>query len=60
MFLDTMEDLRRRSDLRASEYEMVQSAGLVRRLIVDSPRLADQVNHRHRKVRYAAGGYTCA
>lgn len=44
LFLETMEDLRKRSDLRAPKYDMVQSAGLVRRLIVDGRRLADEVN----------------
>jgi hypothetical protein len=35
LFLDTLEDLRRRTDLRATEYDMVQAAGLPRRLLLD-------------------------
>ncbi len=35
LFLDTVEDLRRRSAIGAQRYDMIQSAGLVRRLLVD-------------------------
>lgn len=57
MFLDTMEDLRKRSDLRAGGYDMVQSAGLVRRLIFDRNKLADRIPRRlHRKESYVIGG----
>lgn len=47
-FLDTVEDLRRRCDLRASEYDLVQAAGLLRRLLIDEKRLWELVNRRHR------------
>ncbi|MEW2444840.1 hypothetical protein [Micromonospora marina] len=48
LFLDTLEDLRRRCDLRASEYDMVQVAGLVRRLLLDGQRLWVEANKAHR------------
>ncbi|MEV5210958.1 hypothetical protein AB0K35_26135 [Micromonospora sp. NPDC053740] len=48
LFLDTLEDLRRRSDLRASEYDMVQVAGLVRRLLLDGQRLWVEANKAYR------------
>lgn len=48
LFLDTMADLRRRTDLRASEYDVVQAAGLVRRLLVDATPLWSVVNRAHR------------
>jgi hypothetical protein len=48
LFLDTMEDLRRRCDLRATEYDTVQVAGLVRRLLLDSRKLWAEVNREHR------------
>jgi hypothetical protein len=44
LFLDTLEDLRRRCDLRASEYDMVQVAGLVRRLLFDGRPLWVEAN----------------
>lgn len=44
LFLDTMGDLRRRTDLRATEYDVVQSAGLVRRLVLDQQPLLHKVN----------------
>ena len=43
-FVETVEDLRRRCDLRASEYDMVQAAGLIRRLLIDNNSLWDQAN----------------
>lgn len=48
LFLETMEDLRRRADLRASEYDMVQVAGLLRRLLLDAERVTDAVNRQYR------------
>jgi hypothetical protein len=48
LFLDTLEDLRRRCDLRASEYDMVQVAGLVRRLLFDGLPLWVEANKTHR------------
>lgn len=50
LFLDTMEDLRRRCDLRASEYDMVQVAGLLRRLTLDDHRPWERVNEKYRLV----------
>ncbi|WP_297625280.1 hypothetical protein [Nocardia sp.] len=44
IFIETIEDLRRRSDLRASEYDMVQASGLIRRLLIDQPQLWTEVN----------------
>ncbi len=44
LFVDTMEDLRRRCDLRATEYDMVQAAGLIRKLILNGNPLWAQVN----------------
>jgi hypothetical protein len=44
LFIDTLEDLRRRTDLRASEYDMVQAAGLVRRLLIDGNPLYAPIN----------------
>lgn len=46
LFIDTLEDLRRRCDLRAGEYDMVQVAGLIRRLVLDG--LWSTVNQEHR------------
>lgn len=43
-FIETVEDLRRRCDLRATEYDMVQAAGLIRRLLIDGSALWVQVN----------------
>lgn len=43
-FIETVEDLRRRCDLRATEYDMVQAAGLIRRLLIDGTSLWVQVN----------------
>ncbi len=43
-FVETVEDLRRRCDLRATEYDMVQAAGLIRRLLIDGSALWPQVN----------------
>jgi hypothetical protein len=48
LFLDTLEDLRRRCDLRATEYEMVQVAGLVRRLLFDGSPLLVEANKEYR------------
>ncbi|MGN2634596.1 hypothetical protein ACTD5D_30935 [Nocardia takedensis] len=44
MFIETVEDLRRRCDLRATEYDMVQASGLIRRLLIDGTALWYQVN----------------
>ncbi|WP_350493606.1 hypothetical protein [Rhodococcus sp. (in: high G+C Gram-positive bacteria)] len=44
VFVETIEDLRARCDLRASEYDMVQAAGLIRRLLIDKTPLWSQVN----------------
>lgn len=44
VFIETIEDLRARCDLRASEYDMVQAAGLIRRLLIDGTPLWTQVN----------------
>lgn len=48
LFLDTLADLRHRSSADAKEYDLVQAAGLLRRLLVDGQRLIDQVNREHR------------
>lgn len=48
-FLDTLEDLRRRTHLRATPYDMSQAAGLVRRLLLDGQPLAHAVNRLHRQ-----------
>jgi hypothetical protein len=48
LFLDTLEDLRRRTNLRAAEYDMVQAAGLLRRLVLDKSPLWAEVNREHR------------
>lgn len=49
LLLDTMRDLRHRTDLRASEYDMVQASGLIRRLLLDgSGSLVHRVNRRFR------------
>jgi hypothetical protein len=44
LFVETIEDLRQRCDLRASEYDMVQASGLIRRLLMDGSALWIQVN----------------
>ncbi len=44
LFLETMEDLRRRCDLRATEYDMAQVAGLLRRLLLDEKQLWEHAN----------------
>lgn len=44
MFVETVEDLRRRCDLRATEYDLIQASGLIRRLLIDDSALWVQVN----------------
>lgn len=44
LFVATVEDLRRRCELSVSEYDMVQVAGLLRRLLLDQQSLATKVN----------------
>lgn len=44
VFLATLEDLRLRCRLDASEYDMIQAAGLLRRLLLDSVPLWTRVN----------------
>jgi hypothetical protein len=58
-FLETLDDLRKRSGLMATEYERLQAAGLIRRLLFDAESLLEQVNsqsHRRLKVRFAWWG----
>lgn len=43
-FIATVEDLRSRSALTASEYDRTQAAGLIRRLVLDGQRLMDHAN----------------
>ncbi len=47
LFLHTLEDLERRT-AAADEYEVLMSAALLRKLLLDKGRLMDQVNRRHR------------
>ena len=57
LFLDTVEDLRRRSAIGAQRYDMIQSAGLVRRLLVDRRGLLDIVNREPAlKITFLVGG----
>jgi hypothetical protein len=46
LFLRTLEDLGRRVEPGVDEYEVLLIAGLLRKLLVDSPRLVDEVNRR--------------
>ena len=48
LFVETVEDLRRRCDLRGTEYDMVQASGLIRRLLMDASPLWHQVNREFR------------
>jgi hypothetical protein len=50
LFLRTLDDLGRRVEPGVDEYEVLLIAGLLRKLLVDSPRLVDEVN-RSRGVR---------
>lgn len=43
-FIDTLDDLRKRSVFTATEYDTVQAAGLMRRLILDQDKLMHQAN----------------
>lgn len=53
LFLETVEDLRRRSSNARSEYEAVISALLLRKLLLDSPTLIDVANQEPRiKITY--------
>ena len=36
LLIDTVEDLRSRTGLRATEYDVTQAAGLIRRLLIDT------------------------
>lgn len=49
VFLETMRDLRHRTDLQASDYDITQASGLIRRLLLDggSP-LVHTINREHR------------
>ncbi len=47
LFLRTLEDLERRTTV-TDEYEVLMSAALLRKLLLDKTRLTDQVNRRHR------------
>lgn len=44
LFLETLDDLERRIQLDSTEYDLLRAAALLRELIVDESRLADQVN----------------
>jgi hypothetical protein len=50
LFLRTLDDLEKRVEPGIDEYEVLMSAGLLRKLLLDDPPLADQVN-RERKLR---------
>ena len=43
IFVETLEDLRRRSSLTATDYDLVQAAGLLRRLLLDGNPLGPKV-----------------
>lgn len=47
LFLETVRDLKERGQ-RPSEYDVVTSAGLLRKLLLDSPTLVDVVNRERR------------
>jgi hypothetical protein len=52
LFVRTLRDLERRS-VSTDEYEVLMSAGLLRKLLLDGGRLVDQVNRHYRlKVRF--------
>jgi hypothetical protein len=50
LFLNTLDDLERRVTPGVNEYDVLMSAGLLRKLLLDAPPLVDQVN-RERKLR---------
>lgn len=53
LFLRTLDDLKTRLGSRFDEYDVVLSSGLLRKLLLDSPSLVDEVNRKHRlKLRY--------
>jgi hypothetical protein len=55
LFLATLEDLDARSSPGKAEYEVLQIAALLRKLLLDEARLTDQVNASRRlKIRYYA------
>lgn len=43
LFLDTLKDLQEKID-RSTDYDLTKASGLLRHLLIDSPRLIDQVN----------------
>ncbi len=56
LFIRTLSDLERRTTV-TDEYEALMSAGLLRKLLLDSTPLMDQVNLNHRlKVRFRING----
>jgi len=44
VFIDTVDDLRKRSILRGTDYDAVQAAGLMRRLLLDDKKLIHRAN----------------
>jgi hypothetical protein len=53
LFLRTLEDLEARVERGADQYDVLMSAGLLRKLLIDSPSLTDQVNRERRiQIRY--------
>jgi hypothetical protein len=56
LFVHTLRDLEERTD-STNEYTVLMSAALLRKLLLDESRLADQVNRNHRlKLRYRISG----
>lgn len=52
LFLETVDDLRRRGE-RPTEYDVISTAALLRKLLIGSPCLADAVNRERRlRIRY--------
>jgi hypothetical protein len=58
LFLRTLDDLEKRTKV-TDEYEVLLAAALLRKLLLDSPPLVDQVNATHRlKLRFRINGPT--
>lgn len=53
LFLQTLEDLRKKTDSEAIDYEMLMSAALLRKLLINGSPLLHEVNrHRREKIRF--------
>jgi hypothetical protein len=60
VFVDTLEDLRRRCDLRATPYDMLQASGLMRRLLIEQLWVPPNRQIEHKPVFRIREAFVCA